>query len=303
MQKKHMWTTVTGNEKSLYFWAALIMSLVGGGLFLLAGIGTKEVVPQNDEIPTFKESMKYLFTNKYLMLVLLCNLLAFPKSIGGMLQIYVAKYILGSQDMVLILGIPAAVGSMISMIFAPFFMKKFGAIKTYLIANIYSLIPMGVLYFIGLTFVGKGSVSSVGLTIILIFIFLNSLSNGIIGIIPPILIADSIDWMEYKTGQRNEGVSFSIRTFIAKATSAFQTKVSTIALVAIHYIQPPKGVDYVSQSASTIKGLWAWYTVLPVVLSLLSIVPLLFYDLKGEKLDKVHDGLAARRKSNEDQVS
>lgn len=295
LKKKNIMPAVTGSEKSLYFWAALVMSIVGGALFLLAGTGTREVVPQNKETPTFKQSMKYLFTNKYLMLILLCNLLAFPKSIGGMLQIYVAKYILGSQDLVFVLGIPAAVGGMISMIFAPFFMKKFGAIKTYLIANIYSLIPMGILYFIGLTFVGKGEVGGAGLGIILVFIFLNSLSGGIIGIIPPILIADSIDWMEYKTGQRNEGVSFSIRTFMAKATSALQTKVSTIALVAVHYIQPPKGVDYVAQSAATVKGLWAWYTIIPVALSLISIIPLLFYDLKGKKLDTVHEELASRR--------
>lgn len=295
MQSKKILPSVTGSEKNLYFFAAILISVIGAALFSLAGTGTKEVVPQNDETPTLKESLKYLFTNKYLMIVLICNLLAFPKSISGLMQIYVAKYILGSQDLVFILGVPAAIGGTLSMIFAPFFMKKFGAIKTYLIANVYSLIPMGILYFVGLGFVNNGEVSTLQLGIILVFIFLNSLSGGIIGIIPPIMIGDSIDWMEYKTGQRNEGVAFSIRTFMAKATSAFQTKVLTLALVAMHYVQPPQGTDFVAQSASTINGMWAWYTIIPIALSLFSIIPLFFYDLKGKKLDMVHDELARRR--------
>ncbi len=294
-------SALIGTDRELYFCAALVMSVVGGGLFLLAGIGTREVVPQKKEAPKFSESIKYLVKNKYLMLILLCNLLAFPKSISGLMQIYVAKYIFGSESWAFILGVPAAVGGILSMALAPFFMKKFGAIKTYLIANIYSLIPMGLLYFIGLPFIANG-LGTVQQAVILVFLFLNSLSTGIIGIIPPILIADSIDWMEYKTYQRNEGVAFSIKTFMAKATSALQTKATTIALGMIHYIQPPAGTDFVVQSAETIKGLWAWYTIIPVALSLLSIIPLLFYDLKGEKLDEVHDELE-RRHTEENAVA
>ena len=184
------------------------------------------------------------------------------------------------------------------MAITPFMMKKFGAIKTYLIANIYSLIPMGILYFIGLEFVDKGSVNSVEMAIILIFLFLNSLSGGMIGIIPPILIGDSIEWMEYKTYQRNEGVAFSIKTFMTKVTSALQSLLTTAALLAVHYVKPPEGVDFVKQSAETIRGLWAWYTIIPVLLSLLSLIPLVFYDLKGEKLDMVHSELQKRREEN-----
>jgi sugar (glycoside-pentoside-hexuronide) transporter len=295
LQKKGLFVSVTGSEKNLYFFAGLIMSLIGGALFLFAGFGTREVVPQSDETPSFKENIKYLVTNKYLMLLILSSLLAFPKAIGGVLSIYVAKYVLGSQDLVFVLSIPVAVGSTISMVFIPFLMKKFGAIKTYLYCTLFSFIPMPILYFIGLTFIGKGSVTTLQLIIILIFIAIGSLPNPITTVITSILIADSIDWMECKTGQRNEGISFSIRTFMGKASSALQSKVAAIALIAIHYIQPPKGVDYVAQNVSTIKGLWAWYTILPVVLGLLSVVPLFFYDLKGDKLDTVHDTLRKRR--------
>lgn len=303
MSKKGVLTSVTGSEKNIYFYAALIMSIVGGGLFMLAGTGTREVVPQSDETPTFKENMAYLFKNKYLMLLILSNILAFPKAIGSMLNIYVAKYILGSQDLVFALSIAVGVGSTVSMVFIPFLMRKFGAIKTYLYTTIFSFIPMPILYFVGISFVGNGSVSTFQLIIILIFLAIGSMPNPIFTVITSILIADSIDWMEYKTGQRNEGVSFSIRTFMLKACSALQSKASAVALVLVHYVQPPKGVDYVAQSVSTIKGLWLWYTILPVALGLLSVVPLFFYDLKDEKLDKVHAELRRRREAKKAEQS
>ena len=300
LKKSGFAPAIFGTDKNLYFYTALFLSVLGGGLFLLAGLGTKEVVPQNKKTPSFAESIKYLFKNKYLMLILIANLLAFPKAVGGALQIYAAKYIFGGEQVAFLLSIPAAIGGVISMAITPFMMKKFGAIKTYLYANIYSLIPMGILYFIGLEFVDKGSVNGLEMGIILFFLFLNSLSGGIIGIIPPIMIADSIDWMEYKTYQRNEGVAFSIKTFMTKVTSALQSLLTTVALLAVHYVKPPEGVDFVAQSTSTIRGLWAWYTIIPVALSLLSIVPLLFYDLKGEKLETVHRELKKRREEISD---
>lgn len=42
--------------------------------------------------------------------------------------------------------------------------------------------------------------------------------------------------------------------------------------------------------------LWAIVTIIPAVLNLLSLIPFIFYDLEGEKLDTIHQELAQRRK-------
>ena len=166
-------------------------------------------------------------------------------------------------------------------------MKKFSGIKSYIIAMVYSLFPMGILYFLGYN----------NIPLILIFSFLNGLSGGVTGVVPSVLIADCVDYTEWKTGQRAEGVSFSVQTFMAKASAALQSFLGGYILKWIGY------QANVPQTAQTKSGLWLMYTILPVVLSFASIIPLLFYDLKGEKLDTIRSELAERRKENSEKVS
>lgn len=287
LQDKDVLTgSITQSKGSIYLTTALVCSIVGAGLMFLSFTGTKEVVKQSEKKPTMKESFVFLFTNKPLMMILLCNLLAFPKNLIWTAQPYVAEYLLGSQKWIFILGIPYTVGNMISYAITPFLMKKFGGIKSYIIALVYAFLPMGILYFIGYS----------SIPIILVFSFLNGLSAGVTSVVPSVLIADCVDYTEWKTGQRAEGVSFSIQTFMTKASAALQSYLGGIILKIIGY------QANVPQTPATEKGLWLMYTILPVALSVFSVIPLFFYDLKGEKLEKVRSELKERRQKSESAV-
>lgn len=279
---------VAGSNAKVYLVTAIIMSVVGCSLLSLGFFGTKERVQQNEKAPTLKENLGFLVKNKNLMMILLCNLLAFPKAIQGTAMTYVATYLLGGGQWVIILGIPTTVAGILSYMITPWMVRKFGAIKAYIIANIYTLIPMGLLYFIG-----YGNIP-----LILVFVFLMGLAGGTIGVIPTILIADCVDYMELQTGQRSEGVSFSVQTFMAKASSALQGWVSGLLLAAFCYVAPitVNGIaTEQAQSASTMKGLWAMYTIIPALGSIFCVIPLLFYDLKGKKLEDVQLALKEKR--------
>ncbi len=279
---------VAGNNERIYGFTAILMAVIGCALLSLAFFGTKERVQQNEEKPSFIENLGFLFKNKNLMLVLICNLLAFPKSIQGTATTYVATYLLGGGQWVFILGVPSTIATIVSYLFTPALVKKFGAIKAYIIANIYTLIPMAILYFIGYN----------SIPVILLFVFLIGLANGVISVVPTILIADCVDYMELKTGQRAEGVSFSVQTFMTKASSALQGWVSGLLLAAISYVAPivVNGVTVEqTQTASTMSGMWAMYTIIPAVGSILCIIPLLFYSLKGKKLTDMQEQLAEKR--------
>ena len=47
------------------------------------------------------------------------------------------------------------------------------------------------------------------------------------------MIGDTVDYMEWKTGKRNEGVSFSVLTFVGKLTGSLSTSVGTALLPLI----------------------------------------------------------------------
>lgn len=275
-------------DKNIYLVVAIFSAVVGAGLLSLGFFGTKERVPQNKNAPTFKKSMGYLIKNKPLMLVLLCNILAFPKAIQGGAVVYVAKYVVGGSEWVLYLGIPATIAGFLAFLFVPGLVKKFGAIKAYIYCNIVSVIPMVIMYFTG----------PKNIPVTMVLLFAGGLIGGIIGIIPTLLIADCVDFMEWKTGTRNEGVSFSVQTFMAKFSGALQSWVMGLMLVAFAFVQPitinGEIVDQI-QSASTINGFWAMYTIIPAVGSILCAIPLFFYDLKGKKLEKIRSDLEISR--------
>lgn len=279
-----------GGDKQVYFMTAVAMSLIGCALLSLGFFGTKERVPQNEKAPGFRESMGYLLKNKPLLMVLLSNLLAFPKAIQMGASVYVATYLMGGGQWVIILGIPAAVGGLLAFLFVPPLVKRFGAMKSYIYANIIGVFPMLLLFFIH-----PGNIAMV-----LAMLFLSGVTGGVIGILPTILIADCVDYMEWKTGQRSEGVSFSVQTFMAKASAALQGWATGLLLSLFQFSQPAQmGGQIVqqAQSVATQNGLWAMFSIIPAIGSVLCIIPLFFYDLKGETLAKVQRELAERREN------
>ena len=110
--------------------------------------------------------------------------------------------------------------------------------------------------------------------------------------------------MEWKTGERNEGVSFSVLTFIGKLTGSVSTSVATAILPVI-------GLAYVTTDGvqSTVKGdstdLWIWtfYSFIPYVVGALGLIPYFWYNLTGERLKTIRAELKERHDELSKKVS
>lgn len=295
LQKNGAADSVIGTNKKMYFLVGLMMALGGAALLSRGFFGTKEVVPQNEKPPSFLQSMGSLVKNKPLLLLLLSNILQFPRLIQAGAMIYVATYILGGGEWVLVLGIPGTIAGIFSFLLVPPMVKKFGAIKTFLIANVVWILPTGLMFLVRPDTLLK----PMNIVILFVLLFVASFAGGVIGILPTLLIADCVDYMEWKTNQRNEGVSFATQTFMAKVQSAMQSFAVGLLLVAVQFVQPVQeaGGDIIQQvqSASTLNGIWAMYTIIPAIGYVFCIIPLLFYDLKGKKLAQIQADLAQRR--------
>jgi GPH family glycoside/pentoside/hexuronide:cation symporter len=123
-------------------------------------------------------------------------------------------------------------------------------------------------------------------------------TTGPQSIVPSILIADSVDAMELKTGQRAEGMSFAVQTFMGKAIAAFQSLATGLMLAWFGYVQP-KNIGGVLteqvQSTAAKQGIWAMYTIIPSLGCIFCIIPLLFYRLRGDNLKEMREQLAVKR--------
>jgi GPH family glycoside/pentoside/hexuronide:cation symporter/probable glucitol transport protein GutA len=132
-------------------------------------------------------------------------------------------------------------------------------------------------------------------------------------IVPTEMIGDTVDYMEWKTGVRNEGISFSVQTFVGKLTSSVSTSIATALLPAIGYIVTTNTLsdgttETISQCTSagghpTQFWLWTFFTIIPNVASLISVIPYFFYDLRGEKLANIRAEMKVRREQLSKEVS
>ena len=116
-------------------------------------------------------------------------------------------------------------------------------------------------------------------------------------VIPTEMIGDTIDYMEWKTGERNEGVSFSVLTFVNKLTGSVSTSLGTALLpvIGLSFVSQPDGTQLTVKGDNTDFYIWALFTAVPYVLGLLTLVPYAFYDLTGNKLKTIRDEIAVRR--------
>jgi len=71
--------------------------------------------------------------------------------------------------------------------------------------------------------------------------------------LPDSLFADVIEWDELRTGRRQEGIFYGIRTLIRKLTGALVIFITLQALGWSGYISPPENVVQFSQSESALQ--------------------------------------------------
>lgn len=294
--------TDTPMISSEYFFTALLTAVLGCVLFALIPMLNKERVAYvATEKTTFKDMVGALKNNKPFMLVIVSYFLGFGRQMAMGIQVQAANVILGSQNLVAVLGIVTAVGSMISMALCPVLIKKMGEKKTYILLSVYGFV-VSVLSFIVGHFYFISPENKVLMVLFYLSLFLIGLQFGAVTLMPMIMTADCVDYYEYETGKRMEGAAYSILTLTIKVCLALGTALGLV------FIQVSGYSDTVTQiSNGTATGfsdktkdiVFFAYTVVPGILALLSIFPIFKYDVVGEKKAKIASELAARRKNAE----
>lgn len=247
------------------------------------------------------ESFKIVFSNRMLMLVTLSNLLG-AVGFGGSMVVYFFKYeipsdflgensIVGALGLTTIYGIITGLPGFVGMIFADKLKKMCKSyVNALILMQAMNLIVRIIAFFVGF----KGH----NLWIALAIIGLGNIPMGACGIAQTSIFCDSIDYMEYKTGKRTEGITFSIQTSFTKISSGITLGLTTLALHLLHYtaVEDVPGAVYVgTQTAAFDKWIWPLIILTPALASLLYIIPLLFIRYTPEERRKVETELKRRR--------
>lgn len=107
------------------------------------------------------------------------------------------------------------------------------------------------------------------------------------------MTADTIEYGEWKTGQRNEGVITSTRTLITKIASALVGVAVAVVLSMTGY------VPNVEQTEHTMNAFHFVVSFLPGIVMMIGAIPMFFYTLTEERHAKIVAELKERRAEKE----
>lgn len=275
-----------------YLGTAILTAVLGCALFALIPLINKErVTNTSTEKTTAKDMINALKNNKPFMLVIISYFLGFGRQMAMGIQVQAATVILGSQNLVAVLGIVTAVGSMISMALCPLLIKKLDEKKAYILLSVYGFAASIFSFVIG-HFWFQSPDNMVLTVLFYASLFLIGLQFGAVTLMPMIMTADAVDYYEYETGKRMEGACYSILTLTIKVCLALGTAVGLIFVQQSGYYE---GLTTGTFTTNTKDIIFFAYTALPGILALLSIIPMFKYDICGEKKAKISAALAERR--------
>ena len=269
------------------------------GLILFTMIffaNNKERVPFTQEKVSLKDAVKVVFTNKNLLMVSLTKLAGFGRGVYGTVSLYIAIYLLGSKDLKLGLLLPMGIGTAVGTLLVNIVLKKFSTKQTFILFSLYGASSLTILFL-----VSKGVGFNDGLIIpFLMLNFFCGLQHGNTNVTPNIMIADCVDEIEYKTGKRQEGLAYAGYGLFSKIASAFTKALGPWLLYTWsgYMVSTDANVAYAQQTDGTLNKLLMIYTIIPAIFVVLQAVPILFYDMVGEKKNKITKALIERREAN-----
>ena len=272
-------------------------------LFSLAGRKTKERVVQSIKEPSVLEGFKIMFKNKPLMMIILGNVIGTLTGLAGVFSTYYYSEVLNLNSAILWITLPGTIFGFLTYLLIPKLKKKLDNRKIVMLNIIVRAVVGTIVFFAGLKFYNSSILVISILLMVQNFIF--SFFNTINAVIPTEMIGDTVDYMEWKTGERNEGVSFSVLTFVGKLSGSVSTSIGTalLPIIGLSFKTDDLGNRVAIKGDKTDLYIWALFTLVPWLLGLLSLIPYYFYSLTGERLAEIRADMKVRRRELSKEVS
>ncbi|MBQ4627084.1 MAG: MFS transporter [Clostridia bacterium] len=280
-----------------YLLSAVLISVAGTSLSWLAFFGTKERVEDKKDKITVKEYFVAYTKNKPLILIIISSILGSAMLMAQTSGAYLANYLFSAYKkqfpVQTVMTVAIGAGMMVAMVLMPVLRKKISLKAIYISSAAFGAVVHLAMYFVGYS----------NFYLFLGMLVLAGLPLGIFNVITYAMIADSVDYLEWKTGRRSEGACFACQTFISNLTAGISNFITTQVLDIFGYIQPERIRDasgklteiVQTQSAHTLDGMFIMVTIVPAVSLALCAIPMFFNDYSGKKKEEIQNALAERR--------
>jgi len=285
----------TGVSEARLFMVCGFVCGLGGELMTWLAAGVKERVQKEPEAKeSILDGILMVRHNRILLTIALAQILgALSPAIPA---IYFFKYGVGTvemfgkslngQTLMFFFQIASGFPSAIAMFLAKRMTVKLGGAKNvFIVSKTASIIARVAAYFVGF-----GSPKQIG--VVAALLAAASFPDGASSIAKTSLWCDSIDFVEWKTGKRTEGISFSMQNFLAKLTSGITMFINGIVLNALGYREQ---FGLKGQPARFYRWQWPIYMLAPVVGAVLFLIPVFTIHYPKSMKMRVENELAERR--------
>ena len=287
-------------QRILYPIVALVCVLIAVPTFWVGYKGTKERFydAETDGKFTLIKNLKLLGKNKPALLIILVGVLGSLRTIYMTTAVYYAKYNLQNFELAGVIFLLVVPGGLAATLLTPVLSKRFGKKTIFIWSHIIGGAFLIALYLIGLPSNGTSLGAQIAFYIIII---LAGVPSGFSNIMTYSMIADSIDYLEDKTGERAEAFCFSLQTFISKIGMAMTAFVTLMVLGKYGYdasFAEPGAIDDLlgnPEFQSVLEGNWMATTLLCGVSMLACAVPLFFYTFTEKKQKEAVARVLARK--------
>lgn len=280
---------------------AVVSVLIAIPTFWIGFKGTKERFydAETDGKFTLIKNLKLLGKNKPALMIILVGVLGSLRTIYMTTAVYYAKYNLRDFNLAGVIFLLVVPGGLAATLLTPVLSKKFGKKAVFFWSHIIGGVLLVALYLIGLDSNGTSVGAQVAFYIIII---LAGVPSGFSNIMTYSMIADSIDYLEDKTGERAEAFCFSLQTFISKIGMAMTAFVTLMVLGEYGYDSSLAEEGAISDEVwnspafqHVLEGNWMATTLLCGLSMFACAIPLLFYTFNEKKQNEAVARVLARK--------
>ena len=266
-----------GNDAHAWTYTFIVFGILEIITFMITFLGTKERVgndleSKKENVPV-KDGFKALVKNKYWFMATLNLILIFiAQGVNGSAEVYYTKNVLGNSNLIGTFSVALQVTQIICMFFIAIFVKKYGKRNVLMAGAAIMIIGYGIM-----------AVAGPSVPVLIIGCAARGIGNAGISACMFAMVTDTIEYGEWKTGVRTEGLINSAASFGQKLGNGLSTVLLGVILNIGGYVGSAK-----VQTSGALTAIKAGYIYMPIVLTVIQIVVLYFYHL-----DKEYEGILA----------